>query len=33
MDAGKKTISDVLNGNRILRIPFFQRAYVWNEKQ
>jgi uncharacterized protein with ParB-like and HNH nuclease domain len=33
MDAGKKTISDVLNGNRILRIPFFQRAYVWEEKQ
>jgi uncharacterized protein with ParB-like and HNH nuclease domain len=33
MDASKKTISDVLNGNRILKIPFFQRSYVWEEKQ
>lgn len=33
MDASKKTINDIFNGNRILEIPFFQRAYVWSEKQ
>jgi len=33
MDAAKKTISDIFNGNRILEIPFFQRAYVWGENQ
>ena len=33
MDAGKKTINDIFNGNRILEIPFFQRAYVWGEDQ
>lgn len=33
MDAGKRTINDIFNGNRILEIPFFQRAYVWEEKQ
>lgn len=33
MDASKKTINDIFNGNRILEIPFFQRAYVWGEKQ
>lgn len=33
MEAGKKTISDIFNGNRILEIPFFQRAYVWEDKQ
>ena len=33
MDAGKRTISDIFNGNRKLVIPFFQRAYVWKEKQ
>lgn len=31
MDAGKKKINDILNGNRQLVIPFFQRAYVWQE--
>lgn len=31
MDAGKKKINDVLNGNRQLIIPFFQRSYVWKE--
>ena len=25
MDAGKRTINDIFNGNRILEIPFFQR--------
>lgn len=33
MDASKKTINDIFNGNRILEIPFFQRAYVWGDKQ
>jgi uncharacterized protein with ParB-like and HNH nuclease domain len=33
MDAGKRTINDIFNGNRILEIPFFQRAYVWGEVQ
>lgn len=33
MDAGKRTINDIFNGNRILEIPFFQRAYVWGEDQ
>ncbi len=33
MDAGKRTISDIFNGNRKLIIPFFQRNYVWKEEQ
>jgi uncharacterized protein with ParB-like and HNH nuclease domain len=33
MDAGKRTINDIFNGNRILEIPFFQRAYVWGNDQ
>ena len=33
MDAGKRTISDLFNGNRLLKIPFFQRSYVWGEEQ
>lgn len=33
MDAGKRTINDVFNGSRVLEIPFFQRAYVWDEEQ
>lgn len=33
MDAGKRTINDIFNGNRILEIPFFQRAYVWSDEQ
>lgn len=33
MEAGKRTISDIFNGNRILEIPFFQRAYVWGKEQ
>ena len=33
MEAGKRTISDIFNGNRILEIPFFQRSYVWEEEQ
>lgn len=30
MEAGKRTVNDIFNGNRILEIPFFQRAYVWD---
>lgn len=33
MDAGKRTISDIFNGNRLLQIPFFQRTYVWDKDQ
>ena len=33
MDAGKKTITDVISRARILEIPFFQRPYVWGEEQ
>lgn len=33
MEAGKKTINDIFNGNRVLEIPFFQRAYVWGKDQ
>ena len=33
MDAGKRTINDIFNGNRVLEIPFFQRAYVWGTDQ
>ena len=33
MDAGKRQINDIFNGNRILEIPFFQRSYVWGEEQ
>ena len=33
MNASKKLVSDVFNGGRILEIPFFQRAYVWDNTQ
>ncbi len=33
MDAGKRTINDIFNGNRALEVPFFQRSYVWDEVQ
>jgi len=33
MEAGKRTISEIFNGSRILEIPFFQRSYVWNKDQ
>jgi uncharacterized protein with ParB-like and HNH nuclease domain len=33
MEAGKRTINDIFNQNKILEIPFFQRAYVWGEAQ
>ena len=33
MKAENRMIGDVLNGYRILEIPFFQRSYVWKEEQ
>lgn len=33
MEAGKRTINDIFNGNKVLEIPFFQRSYVWGETQ
>ncbi len=33
MQAGKSTINDIFNQNKVLEIPFFQRAYVWNTDQ
>jgi len=33
MEAAKRTINDIFNGNRVLEIPFFQRAYVWGMPQ
>ncbi len=33
MEAGKRTISEIFNGSRVLEIPFFQRAYVWDNEQ
>ena len=33
MEAGRRLINDLFNGNRILEIPFFQRSYVWSQPQ
>lgn len=33
MDAGTKQLADILNGNRILEVPYYQRSYVWKENQ
>lgn len=33
MEAGKNAVADIFNGSRILDIPFFQRAYVWEQEQ
>lgn len=33
MDAGKRTVNDIFSGNKILEVPFFQRAYVWGRDQ
>lgn len=33
MEAKRSGISDILNGARMLEIPFFQRSYVWKEEQ
>ncbi|MDH5543892.1 MAG: DUF262 domain-containing HNH endonuclease family protein [Nitrospinota bacterium] len=32
MEAGKRTISQICDYNRVLEIPFFQRSYVWDEE-
>lgn len=31
MDAGKTIINEIFHGRRLLRIPFFQRSYVWTQ--
>ena len=33
MDPGKRNVNEIIIGTRILEIPFFQRAYVWDEPQ
>ncbi len=33
MEAGKILINGIFNGSRLLKVPFFQRAYVWDEPQ
>lgn len=33
MEAGKRTLNEIFNGNRKIKIPFFQRAYVWDKPQ
>lgn len=33
MEAGKRLISDICNGMKVLRIPYYQRAYVWGEPE
>lgn len=33
IEAGKRTTNEIFNGDRILEIPFFQRAYVWGDEQ
>lgn len=30
---GKKLITDIVNGHVMLEIPYYQRAYVWDEEQ
>lgn len=33
MKAGEILINGIFNGSRLLEIPFYQRAYVWDEEQ
>lgn len=33
MEANKRKITDIFNGSRLLKVPFFQRSYVWTEKE
>ena len=33
MDAGAKQLADILNGSRVLEVPYYQRSYVWMEEQ
>lgn len=32
MNAHEKKVKDILNGARLLEIPYYQRSYVWNEE-
>lgn len=32
MNAQEKKVKDILNGARLLEIPYYQRSYVWNEE-
>lgn len=33
MKAGEILINGIFNGSRLLEVPFYQRAYVWNDEQ
>jgi uncharacterized protein with ParB-like and HNH nuclease domain len=33
MEANKKKITDIFTGSRLLKVPFFQRSYVWKKEQ
>lgn len=33
MEANKRKITDIFNGSRLLKVPFFQRSYVWGKEQ
>ena len=33
MNAGTNKLPDILNGNRVLEVPYYQRSYVWKEEQ
>lgn len=33
MKAGEILINGIFNGSRLLEIPFYQRAYVWDDDQ
>lgn len=33
MTPGKSSIYEIFNGTRVFEIPFYQRSYVWGEKQ
>ncbi len=33
MTPGKSNIYEIFNGTRVFEIPFYQRSYVWQEKQ
>lgn len=33
MKAGEILINGIFNGSRLLKVPFYQRAYVWDEEQ
>ena len=33
MKAGEILINGIFNGSRLLEVPFYQRAYVWDDEQ